>query len=181
MPIGTTIILRRERASARHKRISAQALIDGRFDHVGKITDRFWRSFSTRPRISITGSAQTSWMPCSFTRAAFGIVLTPQRESDLVAFCAFSSDIHSGRRSLVLRNWSQKQLLNSGRIRATLKLSVSSVGWTIIGSFLWWLKSNAVMPILREAHYRIALSRDKQTVRLSQDHDHNGSEQSHQG
>jgi hypothetical protein len=53
------------------------------------------------------GSAQTLLDAVQFYEGRFGLVLTPQEESDLVAFLERSlAHIHSGLRSLVL-NWPQ--------------------------------------------------------------------------
>jgi cytochrome c peroxidase len=63
-----------------------QALIDGRFDHVGKIKGPILRGLSARAPYFHNGSAQTLLDAVHFYEARFGLVLTPQDESDLVAF-----------------------------------------------------------------------------------------------
>jgi cytochrome c peroxidase len=63
-----------------------QALIDGRFDHVGKIKGPILRGLSARAPYFHNGSAQTLLDAVQFYEDRFGLVLTPQEESDLVAF-----------------------------------------------------------------------------------------------
>src|SRR2546425_2111127 len=63
-----------------------QALIDGRFDHVGKIKGPILRGLSARAPFFHNGSAQTLLDVVHFYEDRFGLVLTPQEESDLVAF-----------------------------------------------------------------------------------------------
>ena len=63
-----------------------QALIDGRFDHVGKIKGPILRGLSARAPYFHNGSAQTLLDAVRFYEGRFGLVLTTQEESDLVAF-----------------------------------------------------------------------------------------------
>jgi len=63
-----------------------QALIDGRFDHVGKIKGPILRGLSARAPYFHNGSAQTLLDAVHFYENRFGLVLTSQEESDLVAF-----------------------------------------------------------------------------------------------
>ena len=63
-----------------------QALIDGRFDHVGKIKGPILRGLSARAPYFHNGSALTLLDAVRFYEGRFGLVLTPQEESDLVAF-----------------------------------------------------------------------------------------------
>ena len=63
-----------------------QALIDGKFDHVGKIKGPILRGLSARAPFFHNGSAQTLLDVVHFYENRFGLVLTPQEESDLVAF-----------------------------------------------------------------------------------------------
>lgn len=63
-----------------------QALIDGEFDHVGKIKGPILRGLSARAPYFHNGSAQTLLDAVHFYEKRFGLVLTPQEESDLVAF-----------------------------------------------------------------------------------------------
>jgi len=63
-----------------------QALIDGKFDHVGKIKGPILRGLSARAPYFHNGSAQTLLDAVHFYETRFGLVLTPQEESDLVAF-----------------------------------------------------------------------------------------------
>jgi hypothetical protein len=63
-----------------------QALIDGRFDHVGKIKGPILRGLSARAPYFHNGSAQTLLDVVRFYESRFGLVLTPGEESDLVAF-----------------------------------------------------------------------------------------------
>jgi len=63
-----------------------QALIDGQFDHVGKIKGPILRGLSARAPFFHNGSARTLLDAVRFYEKRFGLVLTPQEESDLVAF-----------------------------------------------------------------------------------------------
>jgi hypothetical protein len=63
-----------------------QALIDGKFDHVGKIKGPVLRGLSARAPYFHNGSAGTLLDVVHFYEARFGLVLSPQDESDLVAF-----------------------------------------------------------------------------------------------
>jgi cytochrome c peroxidase len=63
-----------------------QALIDGRFDHVGKIKGPILRGLSARAPFFHNGSAQTLLDAVHFYENRFSLVLTSQEESDLVAF-----------------------------------------------------------------------------------------------
>ncbi len=63
-----------------------QALIDGKFDHVGKIKGPILRGLSARAPFFHNGSAQTLLDAVRFYENRFGLVLTPQEESELVAF-----------------------------------------------------------------------------------------------
>jgi cytochrome c peroxidase len=63
-----------------------QGLIDGRFDHVGKIKGPILRGLSARAPYFHNGSAQTLLDAVRFYESRFGLVLTAQEESDLVAF-----------------------------------------------------------------------------------------------
>jgi cytochrome c peroxidase len=63
-----------------------QALIDGNFDHVGKIKGPILRGLSARAPYFHNGSAQTLLDVVHFYEKRFGLVFTPQQESDLVAF-----------------------------------------------------------------------------------------------
>jgi len=63
-----------------------QALIDGRFDHVGKIKGPILRGLSARAPYFHNGSAQSLLDVVHFYEGRFGLVLTAQEESDLVAF-----------------------------------------------------------------------------------------------
>jgi len=63
-----------------------QALVDGKFDHVGKIKGPILRGLSARAPYFHNGSAQTLLDAVHFYETRFGLVLTPQEESDLVAF-----------------------------------------------------------------------------------------------
>src|SRR5258706_9540284 len=62
-----------------------QALIDGKFDHVGKIKGPILRGLSARAPFFHNGSAQTLLDAVHFYENRFGLVLTAQEESDLVA------------------------------------------------------------------------------------------------
>jgi hypothetical protein len=63
-----------------------QALIDGKFDHVGKIKGPILRGLSARAPYFHNGSAQTLMDAVRFYEKRFDLVLTPREESDLVAF-----------------------------------------------------------------------------------------------
>jgi cytochrome c peroxidase len=63
-----------------------QALIDGNFDHVGKIKGPILRGLSARAPYFHNGSAQTLLDVVHFYETRFGLTLTKQQESDLVAF-----------------------------------------------------------------------------------------------
>lgn len=63
-----------------------QALIDGKFDHVGKIKGPILRGLAARAPYFHNGSAQTLLDAVHYYESRFGLVLTPQEESDLVAF-----------------------------------------------------------------------------------------------
>jgi len=63
-----------------------QALIDGRFDHVGKVKGPILRGLSARAPYFHNGSAENLLDVVHFYEGRFGLVLTPQEESDLVAF-----------------------------------------------------------------------------------------------
>jgi hypothetical protein len=63
-----------------------QALIDGKFDHVGKIKGPILRGLSARAPYFHNGAAQTLLDAVRFYEHRFGLVLTAQEESDLVAF-----------------------------------------------------------------------------------------------
>jgi len=63
-----------------------QALIDGKFDHVSKIKGPILRGLSARAPFFHNGSAQTLLDAVHFYENRFGLVLTSQEESDLVAF-----------------------------------------------------------------------------------------------
>src|SRR5258705_6402942 len=63
-----------------------QALIDGRFDHVGKIKGPILRGLSARAPYFHNGSAQSLLDAVQFYEGRFGLVLTPREESDLVEF-----------------------------------------------------------------------------------------------
>ena len=63
-----------------------QALIDGKFDHVGKIKGPILRGLAARAPYFHNGSAQTLMDAVHFYEVRFGLDLTPQEESDLVAF-----------------------------------------------------------------------------------------------
>ena len=66
-----------------------QGVIDGRFDHIGKIKGPILRGLSARAPYFHNGSAQTLLDAVRFYESCFGLVLTPQEESDLVAFLSF--------------------------------------------------------------------------------------------
>jgi len=63
-----------------------QALIDGQFDHVGKIKGPILRGLSARAPFFHNGSARTLLDVLRFYEKRFGLALTLQEESDLVAF-----------------------------------------------------------------------------------------------
>jgi len=63
-----------------------QALIDGKFDHVGKLKGPILRSLSSRAPYFHNGSARTLLDVVRFYEARFGVSFTAQEESDLVAF-----------------------------------------------------------------------------------------------
>jgi hypothetical protein len=63
-----------------------QALIDGQFDHVGKIKGPILRGLSARAPFFHNGSARTLLDVVKFYEKRFGLALTAQEESDLVAF-----------------------------------------------------------------------------------------------
>jgi cytochrome c peroxidase len=63
-----------------------QALIDGDFDHVGKIKGPILRGLSARAPYFHNGSARSLLDVVHFYETRFGLVITPQEESDLVAF-----------------------------------------------------------------------------------------------
>lgn len=63
-----------------------QALIDGNFDHIGKIKGPILRGLSSRAPYFHNASARTLLDVVRFYEVRFGLSLTPQEESDLVAF-----------------------------------------------------------------------------------------------
>jgi len=63
-----------------------QALIDGKFDHVGKFKGPILRGLAARAPYFHNGSAKTLLDAVRFYEKRFGLALTPQEESDLVAF-----------------------------------------------------------------------------------------------
>ncbi len=63
-----------------------QALIDGNFDHVGKIKGPILRGLSARAPYFHNASAQSLLEVVRFYEMRFGLALSPQEESDLVAF-----------------------------------------------------------------------------------------------
>lgn len=63
-----------------------QALIDGNFDHVGKIKGPILRGLSARAPYFHNGSARTLLDVVRFYETRFTLTLTAQQESDLVAF-----------------------------------------------------------------------------------------------
>jgi cytochrome c peroxidase len=63
-----------------------QALVDGNFDHVGKIKGPILRGLSARAPYFHNGSARTLLDVVHFYETRFGFTLTSQQESDLVAF-----------------------------------------------------------------------------------------------
>ncbi len=62
------------------------ALIDGKFDHVGKIKGPILRGLSARAPYFHNGSARALLDVVRFYETRFGFALTPREESDLVAF-----------------------------------------------------------------------------------------------
>lgn len=65
-----------------------QALIDGKFAHVGKIKGPSLRGLSARAPYFHNGSAQTLLDVVHFYEKRFGLVLNPQDEMDLLNFLA---------------------------------------------------------------------------------------------
>lgn len=63
-----------------------QALIDGKFDHAGRIKGPILRGLSARAPYFHNGSAQTLLDVVRFYEGRFGVQFTAQEESDLVAF-----------------------------------------------------------------------------------------------
>jgi hypothetical protein len=63
-----------------------QGLIDGNFDHVGKIKGPILRGLSARAPYFHNGSARTLLDAVRFYETRFGLSLSSQDESDLVAF-----------------------------------------------------------------------------------------------
>jgi cytochrome c peroxidase len=63
-----------------------QALIDGKFDHTGKIKGPILRGLSARAPFFHNGAAQTLLDAVRFYEGRFGVQFTAQDESDLVAF-----------------------------------------------------------------------------------------------
>src|SRR5256714_4063425 len=63
-----------------------QALIDGKFAHVGKVKGPILRGLSARAPYFHNGSARTLMDAVHFYEVRFGLALTPQEESDLIAF-----------------------------------------------------------------------------------------------
>jgi cytochrome c peroxidase len=63
-----------------------QALIDGSFDHVGKIKGPILRGLSARAPYFHNGSARTLLDVVKFYETRFELTLTSQQESDLVTF-----------------------------------------------------------------------------------------------
>jgi cytochrome c peroxidase len=63
-----------------------QGAIDGKFNHVGKIKGPILRGLSARAPYFHNGSAKTLLDAVHFYENRFGLVLTRQEESDLVAF-----------------------------------------------------------------------------------------------
>lgn len=62
------------------------ALIDGKFDHVGKVKGPILRGLSARAPFFHNGAARSLRDAVRFYEVRFGLQLTPQEESDLVAF-----------------------------------------------------------------------------------------------
>ena len=63
-----------------------QALIDGRFDHVGKLKGPILRGLSARAPYFHNGSARTLLDVVRFYETRFGLSFTPRDEADLVMF-----------------------------------------------------------------------------------------------
>lgn len=63
-----------------------QGLIDGNFDHIGKIKGPILRGLAARAPYFHNGSARNLLDVVHFYENRFGLVLTPQEESDLVAY-----------------------------------------------------------------------------------------------
>jgi cytochrome c peroxidase len=63
-----------------------QALIDGKFDHIGKLKGPVLRGLASRAPYFHNGSAKTLLDVVRFYEVRFGLMFTPQQESDLVAF-----------------------------------------------------------------------------------------------
>ena len=63
-----------------------QALIDGKFDHVGKIKGPVLRGLSARAPYFHNGAARTLLDAVRFYEVRFGVQFTEREESDLVAF-----------------------------------------------------------------------------------------------
>jgi cytochrome c peroxidase len=63
-----------------------QALVDGKFDHAGKVKGPVLRGLSARAPYFHNGSARTLMDVVRFYEVRFGLVLTSQEENDLVAF-----------------------------------------------------------------------------------------------
>jgi len=63
-----------------------QALIDGRFEHIGKLKGPILRGLSARAPYFHNGSAQTLLDVVRFYEVRFGVIFTPQEEADLTAF-----------------------------------------------------------------------------------------------
>ena len=63
-----------------------QALIDGKFAHVGKIKGPILRGLSARAPFFHNGSAKTLMDVVRFYEIRFGFFFTPEEENDLVAF-----------------------------------------------------------------------------------------------
>jgi cytochrome c peroxidase len=63
-----------------------QALIDGKFDHVGKIKGPILRGLSARAPYFHNGSAATLMDAVNFYDTRFTLHLSPQDKDDLVAF-----------------------------------------------------------------------------------------------
>jgi len=63
-----------------------QALIDGKFDHIGKLKGPILRGLASRAPYFHNGSARTLLDAVKFYEVRFGVVFSPQEESDLAAF-----------------------------------------------------------------------------------------------
>lgn len=63
-----------------------QALIDGRFAHVGKIKGPILRGLSARAPYFHNGSARSLLDVVHFYESRFGLVLSRQDETDLINF-----------------------------------------------------------------------------------------------